>query len=131
MIWPASKSWPIGCRSCDDDEEARVVRWSVSVMAEGDRVMELAEVVELADAVAASNGIATGIGTHAYGAQIEVEADNSDEAVERAMAVFSAAVEKAGLPRWPISRAETVPDEEELDYGFDDDASFGHVDRQG
>ena len=100
-------------------------------MAEGDRVMELAEIVELADAVATSNGIATGIGTLAYWAQIEVEAANSDEAVERAMAVFSAAVEKAGLPLWPISRAETVPDEEELDYGFDDDVTFGQVDRQG
>lgn len=101
------------------------------MIAEGDRVVELAEVVELADAVATSNGIATGIGTTAYGAQIEVEADNSDQAVERAMAVFTAAVEKAGLPHWPITRAETVVDEEDLDYGFDDDASFGQSDRQG
>ena len=45
------------------------MRWSVSLMAEGDRVIELEEVVELADAVAASDGIATGMGTHGYGAQ--------------------------------------------------------------
>jgi hypothetical protein len=98
------------------------MRWSVSMMAEGDRVMELAEVVELADAVATSDGIATGIGTHGYGVQIVVEADHSDQAVELAMAVFEAAVEKAGLPRWPITRAETVVDEEDLDYGFEDAA---------
>ncbi len=90
------------------------------MMAEGDRIVERAEVVELADAVASNNGIATGIGTPAYGVQIVVEADNRDEAVERAMALFEAAAVQAGLPQWPITRAETVPDEEELDYGPDD-----------
>lgn len=89
-------------------------------MAEGDRMIELAEVVELADAVAASNGIATGMGTLGYGAQIVVEADSSDQAVDRAMAVFTAAADKAGLPPWPITRAETIADEDDLDYGFED-----------
>ena len=96
------------------------MRWSVSLTAEGDRVIELAEVVELADAVAASDGIATGMGTYSYGAQIVVEADNSDQAVDKAMAVFSAAAERAGLPPWPVTRAETIADEEELDYDFDE-----------
>jgi hypothetical protein len=94
-------------------------------MAEGDRMIELDEVVELADAVAASDGIATGMGTLGYGAQIVVEADSSDQAVDRAMAVFTAAAEKAGLPPWPITRAETIADDEDLDYGFEDAAGSG------
>jgi hypothetical protein len=96
------------------------VKWSVSLVAEGDRVIELAEVVELADAVATSDGIATGMGTHGYGAQLVVEADTSDQAVDRAMAVFTSAAAKAGLPPWPITKAETIADEEDLDYGFED-----------
>jgi hypothetical protein len=44
------------------------VRWSVGIEAEGDRVLTREQVVELADAVAASGGIATGIGTSLYGA---------------------------------------------------------------
>ena len=39
------------------------MRWSVGIEAEGDRVLSREEVVELADAVAANSGIATGIGT--------------------------------------------------------------------
>ena len=63
------------------------MRWSVSLVAEGDRVIELDEVVELADAVAASNGIASGMGTMSYGAQVVVEADDGEQAVERAIAM--------------------------------------------
>jgi hypothetical protein len=90
-------------------------------MAEGDRTIELEEVVELADAVAELDGIATGIGTLGYGAQIVVEADSSDEAVDVAMALFTTAAEKAGLPPWPITRAETMADDDDLDYGLDDE----------
>jgi hypothetical protein len=89
-------------------------------MAEGDRVIELDEVVELADAVAASNGIATGMGTPSYGAQIVVEAENGEQAVERAMTVFSEAVEKAGLPVWPIVDVETIAEDEEEFYEIED-----------
>ena len=42
------------------------------------------EVVELADAVAASRGIASGIGTTRYGAQLIVDADSRDAAMQRA-----------------------------------------------
>jgi hypothetical protein len=90
-------------------------------MAEGDRTIELAEVVELADAVAEFDGIATGMGTPSYGAQIVVEAESSDQAVDRAMELFNAAAQKAGLPPWPITRAETIADDEDLDYGLDDE----------
>jgi hypothetical protein len=89
-------------------------------MAEGDRVIELDEVVELADAVAASNGIATGMGTPSYGAQIVVQAENGEQAVERAMTVFTEAVEKAGLPVWPIVDVETIAEDEEEFYEIED-----------
>ena len=95
------------------------MKWSVSLVAEGDRVVELAEVVELADAVAAHGGIATGMGTASYGAQIVVEAAGSDEAVDIAVDLFTAAAARAGLPPWPVTRAETVADDDDLDYGGD------------
>ena len=50
------------------------MRWSVGIEAEGDRVFTREEIVELADAVAASSGVATGIGTNRYGAQLLVAA---------------------------------------------------------
>jgi hypothetical protein len=92
------------------------MRWSVSLVAEGDREVELEEVVELADAVAGHDGVATGMGTRSYGAQILVTADTSENAVEMAMAIFTAAVEQAGLPTWPIVSVETIGDEEEMDW---------------
>jgi hypothetical protein len=100
------------------------MRWSVSLVAEGDRVVELEEVVELADAVAAVGGIASGMGTTGYGAQLLVEAATSDEAVERAMKEFATAAGRAGLPPWPITRVETIADDDELDYGAGDEPGF-------
>jgi hypothetical protein len=93
------------------------MRWSVSLVAEGDRVVELEEVVELADAVAALGGIASGMGTTGYGAQLLVEAATSEEAVERAVEQFTMAAGRAGLPAWPITRVETIADDDEIDYG--------------
>ncbi len=90
------------------------MRWSVSVVAEGDRLVSQAEIVELADAVAVSNGIASGIGTTTYGAQLVVEAATSDEAVELAVAELGRAAARAGLPPWPVTRAETIADDEDL-----------------
>ena len=92
------------------------MRWSVSLQAEGDRVIELDEVVELADAVATSEGIASGMGTFGYGVQVVVEADDSQRAVELAMAVLAKAVEKAGLPSWPVVSVETIAEDEEMFY---------------
>jgi hypothetical protein len=91
------------------------------LLAEGDRVIELDEVVELADAVAASNGIASGMGTSSYGAQIVVDAENGEQAVERALAVFSEAVARAGLPVWPIVDVETIAEDEEEFYGLNEE----------
>ena len=78
------------------------MRWSVGIEAEGDRVLAREEVVELADAVAASGGIATGIGTSRYGAQLIVEAASREEAVEKATEEFWRAVRKARLRPAPI-----------------------------
>jgi len=91
------------------------VRWSVAVVAEGDRVMQREEIVELADAVAAFEGIASGIGTTSYGAQLIVRARTGDEAVQRARTEFVRAAERAGLPQWPILRAEAVSEDGEAD----------------
>jgi hypothetical protein len=91
------------------------VRWSVNLVADGDRVLTREEIVELADAVAGSSGIASGIGTTSYGAQLVVEAADIDEAVERASALFVRAVTRAGLPLWPISRTETISEHDDVD----------------
>jgi hypothetical protein len=87
----------------------------VTLVADGDRVLTREEVVELADAVAESSGIASGIGTTSYGAQLVVDAADSIQAVERASAVFMRAATRAGLPPWPISRAETISEHDDLD----------------
>jgi hypothetical protein len=90
------------------------VRWSVGLEAEGDRVLGHAEIVELADAVASSSGIASGIGTNRYGARLVVVAVSRDEAVEKATQEFGHAAAQAGLPRWPIVRIEVVSEDEDL-----------------
>jgi hypothetical protein len=92
-----------------------VVKWSVGIVAEGDRVMELDEIVELADAVAPAGGIASGIGTNRYGAQLVVEADTREEALEKGRAEFAAAVATAGLPVFPVVRAEAISEQEDAD----------------
>jgi hypothetical protein len=92
------------------------MKWSVSIQAEGDRVLELDEIVALADAVATMEGIASGVGTMAYGAQVVVEADSADDAVNLAVPAFVRAAAVATLPEWPVVRAEVVGFEDEIDY---------------
>jgi len=87
----------------------------VSLVAEGDRVLTMDEIVELADAVAPFDGIASGIGTMTYGAQLVVEADDSDHAVEVAMTTFTEAAARADLPPWPVTRVETISEHDDLD----------------
>jgi hypothetical protein len=89
------------------------VRWSVGIEAEGDRVFTREEVVELADAVAASSGVATGIGTNRYGAQLLVVADSRDDAIAAATEIFLAAARTAGLPAAPLARTEAISEAEE------------------
>jgi hypothetical protein len=89
------------------------VRWSVGIEAEGDRVLTREQVVELADAVAASGGIATGIGTNRYGARLIVEAGSREEAIEKAAEEFWRAARKAGLRPGPVVRTEAVSEDED------------------
>lgn len=91
------------------------MRWSVTVVAEGDRLLAREEIVELADAVAAHQGIASGIGTTTYGAQLVIEAATEEAAVEAAVAALRVAARRAGLPEWPVSRAEVIG--EDGDWG--------------
>jgi hypothetical protein len=89
------------------------MRWSVGIEAEGDRVLTREQVVELADAVAASGGIATGIGTSRYGVQLIVEAASREAAIEKATAEFTRSAARAGLPPAPVVRTEAVGEDED------------------
>ena len=89
------------------------MRWSVGIEAEAGRVLTREQVVELADAVAASGGVASGIGTSRYGARLIVEADSREEAVAKATEEFTRAVTKAGLPPGPVVRTEAASEDEE------------------
>jgi hypothetical protein len=93
------------------------VRWSVGIEAEGDRVFTREEIVELADAVAASSGVAAGIGTNKYGAQLLVTADSREDAIAAATGIFRAAAKSAGLPAAPIVRTEAISEAEEAEAG--------------
>jgi hypothetical protein len=96
------------------------VLWSVLVEADGDRAVTREEVVELADAVAAASGIASGIGTSRYGARLLVQADTPDQATARAREEFVRAAATAGLPAWPIVTLTATSEASE-----DDDESSG------
>jgi hypothetical protein len=87
--------------------------WSVSVQAVGDRPMTHEEIVELADAVAAVQGVASGIGTTAYGAQLVVEAADRNEALALGQAIFTEAAATAGLPAWPVTTLEALSEAED------------------
>jgi len=89
------------------------VRWSVSLEAEGGHVLTREQVVDLADAVAATGGIASGIGTTRYGAQLIVEAGGREEAIEKATEEFWRAVRKARLRPGPLVRTEAVSENED------------------
>ena len=91
------------------------MKFSVSVLAEGDREVTLEEVVALADAVAVHSGIASGVGAYSYGAQIIVDEENSDLAVDKAIELFVAAAAKAELPSWPVTKAETISESDDLE----------------
>lgn len=91
------------------------IRWSVSLEAEGDREMTHDEVVELADAVAPHSGIASGIGSTRYGAQIVVLAETREEAETAGVETFRAAAARAGLPEYPIARVEAVSEAEDAE----------------
>ncbi|MGO9077873.1 MAG: hypothetical protein ACLQDY_02370 [Streptosporangiaceae bacterium] len=89
------------------------MRWSVGIEAQGGGLLSREQIVQLADAVAACDGIATGIGASRYGARLVVLAGSRDEAIEQATAEFTAAAARAGLPASPIVRVEAVSEAED------------------
>ena len=89
------------------------MRYSVSIQAEGDREITLDEVLELADAVAPLDGIASGFGSMSYGAQIVVDADDPEAALQTAIEQFTQAVATTSLPEWPITQIETMSEDED------------------
>ena len=89
------------------------MRWSVGIEAEGDRVLTREQVVELADAVAASGGIATGIGTSRYGAQLIVEAASREAAIEKATEEFTRGRGPGRPPAAPVVRTEAISEDED------------------
>jgi len=89
------------------------LRWSVGIEAQGERVLSREEIVELADAVAACNGIATGVGSDRYGAQLVVDAASREDAIGKATEVFHAAAAAAGLPPAPVVRTEAISEDED------------------
>jgi hypothetical protein len=93
------------------------LRWSVGIEAEAGRVLAREEVVELADAVATYDGVASGIGSDRYGARLIVTAGSRDEAVEAATREFNKAVAAAGLPAGPVVTVEAISEAEDDDAG--------------
>jgi hypothetical protein len=96
------------------------MQFSVSLIADGDREVKLEEVVALADAIAIHKGIASGAGTFSLGAQILIDAPNSDVAVDESVKIFENAIATAGLPAWPVSKAETITEDEEWEAIFEE-----------
>ena len=94
------------------------MRWSVGIEADAGRVLTREEVVELADAVAANDGVASGIGSDRYGARLIVTAGSRDEAVDAATREFSKAAAAAGLPAGPIVTVDAVSEAEDDDAGL-------------
>ena len=90
------------------------MRWSVSLRAEGDRVLSREEIVALADAVAPMGGIASGMGTTTYGAQLVVDAGSAEEAMKLAVPAFEEAAALANLPTWPLMDVNVLSEDEEL-----------------
>ena len=87
-------------------------QWSVGIEASGDEVMTMEGIGELADAVAANGGIASGIGRPSYGITVLVTANDREDAVSQATEILRAAARQANLPPWPVSRVEATSEEE-------------------
>jgi hypothetical protein len=90
-----------------------VTLWSVNIQAAGDRELTREEIVELADAVASARGVASGIGQTAYGAQLVVEADDRQRALDLGADLFTRAAAQAGLPAWPVSSISAISEAED------------------
>ncbi len=97
-------------------DELLLPQWSVGIEVTGDEVMSLERIGELADAVATSGGIASGIGQTRYGVTVLVRAEDREQAIAKATEILRTAARTADLPEWPVSRVEAVSE-----YEIDDE----------
>ncbi|MDQ3945879.1 MAG: hypothetical protein M3357_12150 [Actinomycetota bacterium] len=88
-------------------------QWSVGIEVAGDEVMTLERIGDLADAVASTGGIASGIGQTCYGVKVLVDADNREEAIAKATEILRTAARTVDLPDWPVSRVEALNEDED------------------
>ena len=95
------------------------MKWSVGIEAQGNRALSREEVVELADAVAASDGIASGVGSTRYGVTLVVQAGSRAEAIAKATEEFTRARGRARLPDSPVVRVEAVTEHDDVN-GIED-----------
>lgn len=93
--------------------ESVTTQWSVGIEAAGDEVMTLERIGDLADAVAAAGGIASGIGQACYGVKVLVHAEDREQAIAKATEILRTTARAAHLPEWPVSRVEAVGEDEE------------------
>ena len=54
-----------------------------------------------------------------YGAQLVIEAPNSDIAVDKAIEIFANAAVIAKMPDWPVSKAETMTEDQDWEDAFE------------
>jgi hypothetical protein len=101
------------------------MKWSVCIQSDCDRVLSREEVVELADAVAGYDGIATGIGTSLYGASSSSMHRAAMPRSRGATRQFVAAAARAGLPEGPIVQAGAISEDEDAAFDTADPAWFG------
>lgn len=88
-------------------------QWSVGIEVSGDEIMTIDRIGGLADAVASTGGIASGIGETRYGVKVLVDAGDRDEAIAKATDILRAAARAADLPEWPVSRVEAQSEDDD------------------
>lgn len=88
-------------------------QWSVGIEVAGDEVMTIERIGDLADAVASTGGIASGIGQTGYGVKVLVHADDREQAIAMATEIFRTAARTADLPEWPLARVEAVSEDDD------------------
>ena len=91
------------------------VRWSVSVVAEGDRVMSARRSSSSRTRWPAAVAWPAGSGATGTARRSWSFADDRDEAIEKGRAAFAEAVAKAGLPDFPIVHVEAVSEDEDTE----------------
>ena len=87
--------------------------WSVDLVAGGAEPLADADdaLVDLAEALE-EHSAAVSSGPDRYGARLSVQASSAAKAIEAATRLFLGAARAAGLPAWPVVRAEAMTEAE-------------------